>query len=104
VANKWAILIIKFLGQRTMRFSELLGVSQSTVSRRITTLTPVLEEVLADYIPTLEELPTVLHQRRMVATANAAVSPSLPTDTQPVSTGRRHRKARLYLVRRGSRG
>jgi len=37
--------------------AELLGVSQSTVSRRITTLTPVLEEVLADYIPTLEELP-----------------------------------------------
>jgi hypothetical protein len=32
-------------------------VSQSTVSRRITTLTPVLEEVLAGYIPTLEELP-----------------------------------------------
>ena len=37
--------------------AELLGVSQSTVSRRITTLTPVLEEVLADYIPTLEDLP-----------------------------------------------
>jgi hypothetical protein len=33
-------------------------------------------------------LPTVLHQRRMVATANAAVSPSLPTDTRPVSAPR----------------
>ena len=40
-----------------VEIAELLGVSQSTVSRRITTLTPVLEEVLADYIPTLEELP-----------------------------------------------
>ena len=37
--------------------AELLGVSQSTVSRRITTLTPVLEEALTDYLPTLEELP-----------------------------------------------
>jgi DDE superfamily endonuclease len=40
-----------------VEIAELLGVSQSTVSRRITTLTPVLEEVLADYIPTLEDLP-----------------------------------------------
>jgi hypothetical protein len=35
----------------------LFGVSQSTVSRRITTLMLVLEEVLAGYIPTLEDLP-----------------------------------------------
>ena len=33
-------------------------------------------------------VPTLSHQRRMVWTANWAVSPSLPTDTQPASAPR----------------
>ena len=37
--------------------AETYGVSQSTISRAITALTPVLGRVLADYVPLAEDLP-----------------------------------------------
>jgi hypothetical protein len=36
--------------------AETFGVSQSTISRAVTGLTPVLGAVLADYVPTAEDL------------------------------------------------
>jgi hypothetical protein len=40
-----------------VEIAELYNASQSTISRRIAALTPVLEKILSDYLPTLEDLP-----------------------------------------------
>jgi len=39
-----------------VELAETFGVSQSTISRAITSMTPILGTVLADYVPTADEL------------------------------------------------
>jgi hypothetical protein len=39
-----------------VELAETYGVSQSTISRAVTGITPLLEEVLRKYVPTTDEL------------------------------------------------
>ena len=41
--------------------AEAFGVSQSTISRAISTLTPILGRVLVDYVPVAEDLDPTRH-------------------------------------------
>jgi hypothetical protein len=78
-------------------------VSQSTVSRRITTLMLVLEEVLAGYIPALEDLPdkdTLVVDGSLLTCwswADAAASTPASTAYRPQCPGRHRPGRRLYV-------
>ncbi|GLW95912.1 hypothetical protein Aglo03_67280 [Actinokineospora globicatena] len=67
--------------------AETFGVSQSTISRAITAMTPLLGSVLADHIPTVDD---VDDQRRHII--DGTLLPCWSWASQPGLHSRRHRR------------
>jgi hypothetical protein len=55
---KSAVVALTYMRRNRVQdeIAETFGVSQPTISRAITVITPLLEQALADYVPTVDEL------------------------------------------------